>query len=96
VRSAAAAVACAVDEAVAAVLDDDPTKVRRARDRCDDADDAVSAVERRLYDGTVSGSAPVTAALSATTCHLRRAVQCGRSVADIAARSAVRAENVDA
>ncbi|ELZ30726.1 phosphate uptake regulator PhoU [Halorubrum distributum] len=95
VRSAAADVACAVDDAVTAVLDDDPTGVRRARGRCDDAEDAIEAVERRAYDGAASGTAPGTAALSAVTCHLRRAVECGRSVADTAARSAVRAENVD-
>lgn len=95
VRSAAADLACAVDDAVSAVLDDDPTKVRRARDRCEDAEEVIGAVEQQLYDGTVSGTPPATAALSATTCHLQRAVECGRSVADTAARSAVRAENVD-
>ena len=88
-------VAGAVDDAVTAVLDGDVTKARRARGRCDDADEGIEAVERRLYDESISGSVPAAVALSNALSHLQRAADNGRDMADIAARTAVRAENID-
>ncbi|WP_144926548.1 phosphate signaling complex PhoU family protein [Halorubrum salsamenti] len=95
VCSVADDIAGAVDDAVTAVLDSDMTKARRARDQCDDAVEGIESVERRLYDESVSGSVPAAVALSNALSHLRRAADCGRYVADIAARTAIRTENID-
>lgn len=95
VRSVADDVAAAVDDAVTAVLDGDKAKLQQARDRCDDATEGIAAVEQRLYDGSVSGAVPAAVALSNTLSNLQRAADCGRSMADIAAGMAIRAENID-
>ena len=95
VRSIVDDVACAVDDAVTAVLDGDMTKVRQARDRCDDAIERIEETEQRLYDESLSGPAATAVALSTTLTHLRRAADCSYSMADIAARTAIRAENID-
>jgi phosphate uptake regulator len=95
VRSAADDVASAVDDAVTAVFNGDKTKVREARNRCDDAVSTVEAVEQRLYDGSVSGSVSEAVALSNTLSCLRRTIDCGRLMADTAERDAIRADNID-
>ncbi|GAB3706515.1 AbrB/MazE/SpoVT family DNA-binding domain-containing protein [Halorubrum pallidum] len=95
VCSVADDVACAVDDAVTAVLESDTENVHQARDRCDDAIDGIATVENRLYDGSMSGEIPAAVALSTTLCHLRRTAECGLSIADVAARSAIRADNID-
>jgi phosphate uptake regulator len=95
VRSVADDVACAVDDAVTAVLNGDKAAVRAARDRCDDAGEGIEAVEQGLYDESVSGSVPEAVALSDTLSHLQRTVNCGRHMADTASRTVLRAENID-
>jgi len=95
VRAVADDVAGAVDDAVTAVLDGDATQARLARGRRDDAVEGIEAIERRLYDGSASVSVPAAVALSNALSHLHRAADCGRDVADVAARTAVRAENID-
>ena len=95
VRAVTDDVTRAVDDAVTAVLDGDATTARRAMDRRDDAVEGIEAVERRLYDGSGSESVPAAVALSNALSHLRRAADCGRDVADTAARTTVRAENID-
>ncbi|ELZ36357.1 SpoVT/AbrB domain protein [Halorubrum saccharovorum DSM 1137] len=95
VCSVADDVACAVDDVVTAVLGDDGTKAQQARDRCDGAAEDIAAVERRLYDGAVSGPMPTTVALTDVLSHLRRTADCGRHMADTAASAAIRAENTD-
>jgi len=94
-RSVADDVAGAVDDAVTAVLDRDMTKAQRARDQCDDAVEGIEAVERRLYNESASGSVPAAVALSNALSHLQRAADCGRYMADTAARTTIRAENID-
>jgi phosphate uptake regulator len=95
VRAAADDVAGAVDDAVTAVLSGDAAEARRARVECDDAADGVEAIKRRVYDGSVSTSVPAAVALSDVLSHLQRAAECGRGVADVAARTAIRAANTD-
>ena len=87
-------VAGAVDDAVTAVLDRDMAKAQRARGQCDDAVEDIEAVERRLYDESV-GSVPAAVALSNALSQLQRAADCGRHMADTAARTTIRAENID-
>ena len=87
-------IADAVDDAVTAVLDRDMTKVQRARSQCDDAVKGIEAVERRLYDES-AGSVPAAVALSNTLSHLQRAADCGHYMADVAARTTIRTENID-
>ena len=87
-------VACAIDDAVTAVLNGDMAKGQQARDRCDDAIERIDAVEQRLYNGAVSDPAAAIALATRLT-HLRRAANCSCSMADIAARTAIRAENLD-
>ncbi|GAA0720658.1 phosphate uptake regulator [Halorubrum trapanicum] len=94
-RSATDDVVCAIDDAVTAVLDGDMTKVRAVRERCDDAVARIEPVERRLYDGSGPESVPEAVALSDVLSRVRRAAECGRHMADIAARTAIRAENID-
>ncbi|MFC7187668.1 phosphate uptake regulator PhoU [Halorubrum yunnanense] len=94
VCSVADDVAGTVDDTVTAVLDKDMTKAQRARSQCDDAVEGIETVERRLYDESV-GSVPTAVALSNVLSHLQRAADCGRSMADTAARTAIRAENID-
>jgi phosphate uptake regulator len=95
VRSVADDVALAVDDAVTAVLDGDGAMTRRARARCDDAEESIESIERRLYDGAVPG--PVSAAVGVTDAlaRLERAADCARSVAETAARAAIRDANAD-
>ena len=88
-------VADGVDDAVTAALDGDMENVRRARDRCDDATGGIEAIERRLYDGSISGSVPAAVALSNALTHLRRAADCGHRMTDTAAEAVLRDENVD-
>ncbi|WP_144799804.1 AbrB/MazE/SpoVT family DNA-binding domain-containing protein [Halorubrum depositum] len=95
VRAAADGVACAVDDAATAVVDGDVTMARRARVRCDDALESIEAIERRLYDGSVSESVPTAVALSTALAHLQRSADCGRSMADTAATTAIRAQCLD-
>ncbi|MUW14165.1 phosphate uptake regulator PhoU [Halorubrum sp. CBA1125] len=95
VRSATDCVAHAVDDAVSAVLDDETTRVRHARDHSDDAIGQIDALDRELFRGAGVESVPAAVALSSTLAHLRRTANCGRTVADTAARDAIRAENLD-
>jgi hypothetical protein len=94
VRSVAADVAGAVDDAVTAVIDGDVTTAQSASDQCDDAIEGIEDVERRLYDESVSVSVPAAVALSNALSQLQRGTDCGRNLADIAARTAIRAENI--
>jgi phosphate uptake regulator len=95
VCTAADDVAGAVDDAVTAVLDRDRTTAQRARDQYDEAVERIETVEQRLYNESVSDSVPAAVALSNALSHLQRAADCGRYMADIAARTAIRAENID-
>jgi len=95
VRSVVEDVACAVDDAATAVLNGEMTTVRRARDRSDQAMDRIETTEQRLYDGSLSESVSTAVALATTLTHLRRAANCSCSMADTAARTAIRAENID-
>lgn len=95
VSSVADDVACAVDDAVTAVLDGDTVKVQQARDRCDDATEGIEALEQRLYDGSVTESVATAVVLSNALSYLGWTANCGRSMADTAARTVIRAENID-
>lgn len=88
-------VAGAVEAAVTAVLNGDLPTGQQARDRCAAATDRIDAVEQRLYDESVTDSVPTAVALSTTLTHLRRAANCSCSMAAIAARTAIRDENID-
>lgn len=95
VRTVVDDVVSAVDDAVTAVLDGDLTKVQQARDRSDDAIERIELTEQRLYDGSVPDPVATAVALSTTLTHLRRAANCGCSMADVAARTTIRSENID-
>ena len=95
VCAAADNVARAVEDAVTAVLNDDGTKIREMRDRCDTAAEGIEALERRLYDGEASNSVQEAVALSTVLAHLRETIGCGRRMADTAARAVIRAEKLD-
>ncbi|MGQ3330327.1 AbrB/MazE/SpoVT family DNA-binding domain-containing protein [Halorubrum sp. FL23] len=88
-------VAGAVDDAVTAVLNGDEETVHAARRRCDEATEGVEAIEQALYDGAVSDTVPEAVALADALSTLRQTVNCGRRMADTAARTAIRAENAD-
>lgn len=94
VRSVADDVACAVDNAVTAVLNEDITEGQQARKRCDDAIKRIETAEQRLYNGTVSDPAQAVA-ISTTLTHLRGVATHSCSIADIAKRTAIRANNID-
>lgn len=93
--SVADEVACAVEGAVTAVLDNDITGAQQARDRFDDAIEGIETIEQRVYEGSLSGSVPVAVALANTLSHLRQTVSCGRHMADTAAGVAIRTENIN-
>ncbi|GAB7011664.1 AbrB/MazE/SpoVT family DNA-binding domain-containing protein [Halorubrum trueperi] len=95
VCSVADDVAFAVDGAVTAVLNGDTTKIQETRDRCDDAIGGIEAIEQCLYDESVPAEVPTAVALSTTLSRLRQAANCGRCMAHTAARTAIRAENID-
>ncbi|TQQ80720.1 AbrB/MazE/SpoVT family DNA-binding domain-containing protein [Halonotius roseus] len=95
VRAVVDDVARAVDDAVTAVLNGELTTAQQARERSADAIEQIDAVEQRLYEESVSDSVPAAVALSTTLTHLRRAANCSCGIADVAARTAIRAENID-
>jgi phosphate uptake regulator len=95
VRAVVDDVARAVDDAVTAVLNGELTTAQQARERAADAIEQIDAVEQRLYEESVSDSVPTAVALSTTLTHLRRAANCSCGIADVAARTAIRAENID-
>ena len=95
VRSVAEDVACAVDDAVTAVLSGDMATVQQARRGCNDAIETIETVEGRLYDGGVTDSVPAAVALANTLSGLRRAADCGHSLADTAAMTVVRDQNLE-
>ncbi|WP_128905840.1 AbrB/MazE/SpoVT family DNA-binding domain-containing protein [Halorubrum amylolyticum] len=95
VRAVADDVAGAVDDGVTAVLNGDATEAQRAKRRCDDAAERIEAVEEELFDGSGTESVPAAVALSSALDALRVTATRGRRVADIALRTAIRAENVD-
>jgi len=88
-------VACAVDDAVTAVLNADLTKSHQARAKCDAAAERLSLAEQRLYDESGSESVAAAVALANTLSQLRRTAECSRSMADIAAQTAIRTNNID-
>lgn len=94
IRSIADDVACTVDNAVTAVLNRDMTEIHWEGKRCDDVIKRIETAEQRLYDGKVSDPAQAVA-ISTTLTHLQRAVINSCSIADVANRTAMRAENID-
>ncbi|GAB3411717.1 phosphate uptake regulator PhoU [Haloparvum alkalitolerans] len=94
-RSAAEGAELALDDAVTAIFDGDTTTARRSKERCADAVERIDEVERALFDGTAVESVPTAVALAGAIEQLRRMAACGRRVADAAARSTVRARNLD-
>lgn len=93
VTAVAEGVAGAVDEAVTAVLRGDTAEARRARQQCDDAVDDIKAIEESLYDESASLSTAAAVGLTDALSALRRAADCGHSVTDVAARTAIRTAN---
>jgi len=95
VRSVVDDIARAVDDAVTAVLNGEMATVKQARDRCATAMDCIEAAEQRLYDEAGPDTVAPAVALSNALSHLQRAADCASSMADTAAQTAIRDENVD-
>lgn len=94
VTAVAEGVADAVEEAVTAVLCGDMAEARRARRRYDGAVGDIEAIRESLYDESASLSTAAAVALTDALSALQRAADCGRSVTDVAARTAIRAANM--
>lgn len=88
-------VACAVDDAITAILSGDMKNVQRARERCDSAIDAIKTLEDRLYNGNVKESVSTSVALANALSNLRQAADCSHRMADVAAMTVIRDENID-